>query len=284
MMLRERIHDRLLHSYSNLVMPSGQPGGRVLIPCNVGYGDLVFLLPVLRALDGKDTTLVLDDTDKADFLRQVGIQNAWIFPWERLHATEYDTIICTHAQQWTPIIYQVIDKRIPCRIGHIWREKYSWAWTHKVPFVDGWHERTNNASLLEPFKLKPIHRKIEIEPERGFDVLIAPNTTSPEKDWDGYDELARKIFATPNTFSFTTIYEKLPMNKLLRAIAGARLIIGNDSGLPKIADAMGIPAIQIFKACGWQPSRSGLSHGIDLVEPTVDEVFTRAQIILQEKQ
>jgi ADP-heptose:LPS heptosyltransferase len=283
MMLRERIHDRLLHSYSNLVMPSGQPGGRVLIPCNVGYGDLVFLLPVLRALDGKDTTLVLDDPDKADFLRQVGIQNAWIFPWERLHATEYDTIICTHAQQWTPIVYQVIDRRIPCRIGHIWREKYSWVWTHKVPFVDGWHEIKNNESLLIPFGLKPIHRKIVVDnPIKRFDVMIAPNTTSPEKDWHGFGELIGKLHYAG--YAGVYVDRKWRIEDLLRTVAGTRLVIGNDSGLPKIADAMGIPAIQIFKKCGWQPSRSGLTHGIDLVEPTVEGVFSRAQIILQEKQ
>ena len=83
-----------------------------------------------------------------------------------------------------------------------------------------------------------------------------------------------------NTESINML-NSVPMDVAVRMLAGARLVIGNNSGMPIIADYLKVPAIQLFRR-GEKvtPQIAGLSHGIDLIEPTVDEVYTRVQTIL----
>ena len=141
-------------------MPAkSEPKGRVLIYVNMGYGDLVFYLPVLRAIEKKfETVIVLENEVKTNFLRTMGIQSSIVkaaYLSSPAVNRKFDTVVCHWLQQWTPIVRQIITMRIPCRIGHDWREKYHWLWTHPAPYSENGHYKTSNESLLTPFGLEP---------------------------------------------------------------------------------------------------------------------------------
>lgn len=272
----ESVHDKALEAYARLVMPkdnSAQPvGGRVLLYANIGLGDLVLLLPVIRALDTPSLTICLDDEEKQTFLRMMGVHNAYIYPTEWVDHHDYDTVICNFQQQWTPIVRQIIARRIPCRVGHVWRDKYQWLWTRVLP-CRGVHVRTANNTLLWPFHIDPVDERVEVEKDAGCDVLIVPHSKWPEKDWPHFDKLASRLLNLHHHVEVIDCH--WPMDKLLRHVSGARIVIGNDSGLPKVKDAMGGNAIQIFRSGAPGPERWGLKQGVDLIEPTVDEVINQ---------
>jgi ADP-heptose:LPS heptosyltransferase len=71
------------------------------------------------------------------------------------------------------------------------------------------------------------------------------------------------------------------MPNLFQMVASSRLVIGNDSGLVKLADAFGIPTITTFLSTGPATiAQAGTLHGHNLLDPTVDEVERLARKIL----
>jgi len=283
--LVESINSFALKQYSSIVMPAKiEPQGRVLIYSNMGYGDLVFYLPVLKAIEKKfETVIVLENQVKTNFLRSMGIESLIV---KADHLTseaanrKFDTVVCHWLQQWTPIIRQIITLRIPCRIGHDWREKYNWLWTHPARYRDNGHYRVSNESLLEPFGLEPVYDTARIEdPITDNEIIIVPNSSQPKRDWPGFNSLYEKLSTRYRVYN---LWNSVPMDVAVRTLAGARLVIGNNSGMPIIADYLKVPSIQIFRQGEIvTPQIAGLSHGIDFIEPTVDEVYTRAKTILE---
>lgn len=284
MNLIESVNSFALKQYSSMVMPAkSEPQGRILIYANMGYGDLVFYLPVLRAIEKKfETVIILEDQVKTNFLRGMGIESQIVKAASLFPAAVYrkfDTVVCHWLQQWTPIIRQIIKMRIPCRIGHDWREKYNWLWTHPARYWKNGHYRFSNESLLEPFGLQPVYDTVKIEnPITDYEIIIVPNSSEPKRDWPGFNSLYDKLSTRYKVFK---LWKSLPMDVAIRMLAGARLVIGNNSGMPIIADYLKVPAIQIFRRGEIvTPQIAGLLHGIDFIEPTVDEVSTRIKTIL----
>jgi heptosyltransferase III len=109
----------------------------------------------------------------------------------------------------------------------------------------------------------PAVPRIECPPGEGGYVVIHPFSGSVKKNWplDRYRELARRL-AGPVQWTagpeeplegaarFTDLYE------LACWLAGARLYIGNDSGITHLAAAVGTPVVALFgptdPAC-WAP-------------------------------
>ncbi len=265
-------------------MPAkSEPHGRVLIYANMGYGDLIFYLPVLKAIEKKcETVIVLENQVKTNFLHNMGITSVIVRARDLSSPganRKFDTVVCHWLQQWTPIIRQIITMRIPCRIGHNWREKYNWLWTHPVRYREDGHYRASNESLLEPFGLEPADDTVKIEnPITDDEIIIVPNSSEPKRDWPGFDSLCEKLSAQHRVYK---LWKSVPMDVAIRMLAGAKLVIGNNSGMPIIADYLKVPAIQIFRR-GEKvtPQIAGLSHGIDMIEPTVDQVYSRVNTIL----
>jgi ADP-heptose:LPS heptosyltransferase len=280
----ESINSFALKQYSSMVMPTKvEPQGRILIYANMGYGDLVFYLPVLRAIEKKfETVIILEDQVKTNFLRGMGIESSIIKAASLSPAgtcQKFDTVVCHWLQQWTPIIRQIIKMRIPCRIGHHWRDKYNWLWTHPTSYWKNGHYRFSNESLLEPFGLEPVYDTVKIKnPITDHEIIIVPNSSEPKRDWPGFNKLYDKL---SNLYRVFQLQKSVPMDVAIRMLAGARLVIGNNSGMPIIADFLKVAAIQIFRQ-GEKvtPQIAGLLHGIDFIEPTVDEVYSRVNSIL----
>lgn len=285
MTLFEAINSFALKQYSSMVMPAkSEPQGRILIYTNMGYGDLVFYLPVLRAIEKKfETVIILENQVKTNFLRSMGIESLIEKAAYLTSPTvdrKFDTVVCHWLQQWTPIVRQIIKMRIPCRIGHDWREKYHWLWTHPARYSENGHYRFSNESLLKPFGLEPVYDTVKIEnPITDYEIIIVPNSSEPKRDWPGFNNLYDKLSPRHRVYK---MLKSLPMDVAIRMLAGARLVIGNNSGMPIIADYLKVPAIQIFRRGEIvTPQIAGLLHGIDFIEPTVDEVYTRVNTILR---
>jgi len=267
-----------------MVMPAKiEPQGRILIYANMGYGDLVFYLPVLKAIERKfETVIVLENQVKTNFLRSMGIKSSIVkaaYLFSPTADRKFDTVVCHWLQQWTPIIRQIIKMRIPCRIGHDWREKYHWLWTHPVPYTEHGHYRFSNESLLKPFGLEPVYETATIEnPISDYEIVLVPNSSEPKRDWPGFSNLYDQLSPRYRVYK---MLKSLPMDVAIRMLAGARLVIGNNSGMPIIADYLEVPAIQIFRRGEVvTPQIAGLFHGIDLIEPTAEEVYVKVKSIL----
>jgi len=129
--------------------------------------------------------------------------------------------------------------------------------------------------------------RIACEPTAGDYAVIHPFSGSPRKNWPlhRFRELARRLnvpvrwCAGPeedleNALRFDNLYE------LANWLAGARLYIGNDSGITHLAAAVNAPVIAVFGPTDpavWGP-RGGRVHLISRPGgwPEVDEVAARA--------
>ena len=272
----------VLRTVHKIIQPDERPvDGSVLIYANMGYGDLVMYLPVLRSLQSLGAcTIICDNGDKKDFLRQMGIK------CRLLHSSNvrepffnYDIVVCHWLQQWTPIVRQIIGMRIPCRIGHASRKKFSWLCTYHCDCT-AVHDSKKNDSLLLPFGLAADHTTFKFpKPIRQYDIVISPSSPDARKNWDGFKRLTELLLPDYTVLyldSFRAWYELAPF------LAGARLVIGNDSGIPKIADYLGVPAIQIFRSgLKDSPDTVGLIHrGVNFIDPSVEEIYQMAKRIL----
>lgn len=103
-------------------------------------------------------------------------------------------------------------------------------------------------------------------------IVIHPFSGSPRKTWPhaNFAQLAQRL-PLPVEWAhdrFENLFE------LAEWIAGARLYIGNDSGITHLARAAGTPTITIF--CDSNPAIWGANGAKVLQNPTVDEVLTAA--------
>jgi len=280
-----RTHDQALKWLHRNIPTQLTPEGRILIFADVALGDLCFLLPVINALKDRPHTVVCNNPDRQEVIR---LLTPHVESLESLPAIrgDYGTVICNFQQQWTTIVKKVLNLKIPCRIGHWWREKYQWVFNQKIPYLTNYHRHIVNEWLLWPFGIHyPEPVKLEVpNPALLWDVLIAPFSDNGigNKDWVGHGAV-EKILRSRG-YRVGAVEGRWDMKFLCRAIAGSKLVIGNDSGLPKLADAMGVPAIQIHLNHGpCEPRVSGVLHGQNLTDPTVDEVVNLARKILERK-
>lgn len=275
----EYIHDELLHFVHSGMISEHDPKGRILIFADLGLGDICFMLPVIRALRDRPHTVICNNEEYAKLIRLAGACNVQS---SRERLLDFGTVICNFQSQWTPIIETILSIEVPTRIGHIWREKYSWLWNRPLAFDPSCHWRDMNCDLLHPFKIEPDFSKLTVpNPIHAADILIAPKCSGalPGRDWGGYTSLLRFI---PANYSVRCLNEKIPMDELLRTVSGSRLVIGNDSGLPKLAEALGVPSIQIYLSTAQtKPEQTGVSNGWNLVDPGGEDVLKIIDKILR---
>jgi ADP-heptose:LPS heptosyltransferase len=103
-------------------------------------------------------------------------------------------------------------------------------------------------------------------------VIIHPFSASAAKNWplDSYTQLAQRL-----PFPVEWAQDRFEnLLDLAEWMAGARLYIGNDSGITHLAAAMGLPTIAIFLST--DPKIWGPPNATILCNPTVDEVFNAA--------
>ena len=106
-------------------------------------------------------------------------------------------------------------------------------------------------------------------------IVIHPFSGSPKKNWplECFHALAERL-PLPVEWAqdrFDNLFE------LAEWIAGARLYIGNDSGITHLAAAVGVPVLAIFTASDpavWAPRGANV-----LRNPTIDEVAASAQSV-----
>jgi ADP-heptose:LPS heptosyltransferase len=103
-------------------------------------------------------------------------------------------------------------------------------------------------------------------------ILIHPFSASASKNWpiESYRKLAERL-----PFPVEWAQDRFEnLVDLAKWMAGARLYIGNDSGITHLAAAVGVPTIAIFLSTDpkiWAPAKA-----TNLQNPTVDEVFNAA--------
>ena len=120
-----------------------------------------------------------------------------------------------------------------------------------------------------PLGLRP---RIPVKSVARETIVIHPFSGSDRKNWAyaNFSELARKL-PLPVEWAqdrFDDLFE------LAEWMSGARLYIGNDSGITHLALAVGTPTIAIFRDSNpaiWGSEQARLLHN-----PTVDEVLSAA--------
>lgn len=271
MTLTERVYDDLLRAYCSVVMPNkGLRVDNVLVYGNMGLGDLCFYLPTLRAINR--VTVLCDDADKRCFLNEMGVSSIGS---DSLDERDFDTVVCNFLGQWTPIVRRVIRGRVPCRIGHL-LSKRKWFWTHPIEFDPGRHWEVSNADLLTPFCLEPIYSPVPYPRRKGYDVLVAPHSSEVAKDYKNFGILYGDLFA--RGYSVGLITGRWDMKKLLTEIASSRCVVGNDSGIPKMAQVLGVPSVQIFVKSD-DRHKAGVRLGTNLFNPKPREVISAIEHI-----
>jgi hypothetical protein len=279
MTIPERVYNHLFRWYwQSKLRNVPAPSGKVLIFADLALGDLCFFLPVIQALKDRPHDVVCNDPDRAEVIRLI-TPNI-----KRLDEVtgEYGTAIVSWQQQYKPYIKKVLELDIPIRIGHfnLERDKYAWVFNQKIPCLHNYHRAVVNEWLLWPFGIHhPEPVRLDMIPRVGFvDVLIAPHGVFGSKDWPRYASLRERLL---ERYSVRWIDFHVLMPNLFQMVASSRLVIGNDSGLVKLADAFGIPTITTFLSAGPATiAQAGTLHGYNLLDPTVDEVERLVRKIL----
>jgi ADP-heptose:LPS heptosyltransferase len=150
-----------------------------------------------------------------------------------------------------------------------------------------------NLDFLTPFKLEKNYDYIKL-PERGmtdsYDILIQPHSSfESRKDWEGFTELYSRLknykvafVGSRNEREFISTYfpdavnlaGKYDLVGTASIIKNSKLIVGNDGGLVKVADGLGCKSIQIFYWWSEHIVLAKTFNGINLIQPTVDEVYS----------
>lgn len=120
-------------------------------------------------------------------------------------------------------------------------------------------------------------------------IVIHPFSGSPKKNWplSKFEELAGSL-PLPVEFSAGPQEELAEamrfddLGRLAQWLAGARVYVGNDSGISHLAAAVGVPVVSIFRSTDpkkWAP-RGRAPISVLLGEPSVDEVRRAVLAIL----
>lgn len=243
---------------------------RILTFADMGIGNFVFYLPVLRALAKEDLTVICPNEQ----LRAILDHNieAKYEPKNKFDVS-VNNFLCQDKRHLQKIW------KIPQRIGHKawWRDR-SWIFTDKVPMNQDKSEEYYNCKLLEPLGMKPIFKPLRVPDFNTpqYDIIISKHSADPKKDWEHWDELVRRL----NSSKIKVLDSKeTPLIVVCDMIRKCKLFIGNDSGLAKIAANLGIPTIQIFRWFTDCFVRARVK-GINLIEPTIEEVLCSIDSVL----
>jgi len=244
---------------------------RILTFADMGIGNLVWYLPVLRALSQHDLTVICPNQELRDL---INAQIKCSFQMSGRYDVAVNNFLCQRKQDIKKIW------RIPKRIGHDWieRRKFVWVFTDKIKMDKDKPEEYYNNLLLQPLGLKPIYEKIKFPDFKvqRYDVIVSKNSSIPAKDWDDWDNLIRVLRRYKANVKVLDPKEQ-PLIVATAMISKCKLFIGNDSGLAKISSNLGIPTIQIFRWFTDCFVRCRV-NGVNLIEPTLQEVLNEINL------
>jgi ADP-heptose:LPS heptosyltransferase len=294
MSILEKIKSLALRIYCYFVLPGGSDDfGNILVFMDMGIGNAVWMIPVLRNIPN----LYIDCPNPE--LRELLKANVNFKEYDQ--NIEYTHCIANFLVQRNQEIYKIIKHRIPNRIGHDCRRKYRWMFNTHVKFDPMQHEKDCNGDLWysglgygDTIQLPKSDKKYD-----RYDVLIqAHSSNDPKKDYPYYRTViqllpGKKIgmIGSKNEYDKANeIIAGLPVDNLCgkytlietcHLMTNARVVLGNDGGLTKIADQMGINTIQIFRYWTDSFNRASVIHGVNLLEPTVYTVVSSIKKILE---
>jgi ADP-heptose:LPS heptosyltransferase len=245
---------------------------RILTFADMGIGNFVFYLPVLRALAKEDLTVICPNEQLRAILEynikaKYEITN---FLTKGRYNVSVNNFLCQDKRHLQKIW------KIPQRIGHVaWWRKRSMIFTDKVPMNQDKSEEYYNCQLLEPLGLEPIFEKIKFPDFNmpSYDILISPHSANPEKNWN-----MSQLLPWLKDYNVKILDSKEPpLIAVCDMISRCKLFIGNDSGLTKIAANLGVKTIQIFRWFTDCFVRSRVK-GINLIEPTLEELLCQLNL------
>ncbi len=190
----------------------------------------------------------------------------------------FDVAVVPHRSLRTALI--MLASRIPRRIGFD-RSELSLAFTDVVEHRWDLHEIDRNLELLKPLGVREFVRrtylplseeekrqtleKFNLE-DKGY-ILINPFSNFPLKEWSlenwrdlikklsGYEvvitglkEDSEKAERLSEEVKFVNLVGKTSLRELMGVVAGARVVVSNDSSPVHIANALGVPAITVYTA------------------------------------
>ena len=190
----------------------------------------------------------------------------------------FDVAVVPHRSLRTALI--MLASRIPRRIGFD-RSELKLAFTDIVEHRWDLHEIDRNLELLKPLGVKEFVRKtylplseeekrsildkFDLE-DRGY-VLINPFSNFPLKEWSlenwktlikklsgeevvvtGLKEDYEKARSLSEGVRFRNLVGKTSLRELMGVVAGARVVVSNDSSPVHMANALGVPAITVYTA------------------------------------
>ena len=234
---------------------------RILTFADFGLGNLIFYLPVLRSLTRFDLTII---TPNPQFRLLLHYNLNVKFEQKG----DYDVAI----HNFLTLRKQDVLKswRIPKRIGHIWEDWHKWGFrlTDKILMRGDKGEEYYNNLLLQPLGLNPVYKTLYPLDMgmKSYDIVIAPFSSTPKKDWRGFSEIL------PKYQSIEVLTEKYNLLECIDLIRKAKIFIGNDSGLAKVSAHLNKPTIQIFRYNTDCFVRAKIK-GYNLIEPELSEVL-----------
>ena len=133
---------------------------------------------------------------------------------------------------------------------------------------------------------------------QDLDVIIQPGSGSPKKNWPlaRFEELAVRLAEQgyrvrwclgPAEEEWLRRPDALPalsLEELAGVLAGARLFVGNDSGISHLAAATGCPTVAIFGPTDpsvWKPAGPRAHVLTGAPWPDVSAVLAVAKVVLQ---
>jgi hypothetical protein len=292
------IPSQLLRLKAGLLLKEGEPGPPVLVftstrPGNLALGNLIAMLPMMKAIDRRPNTyntIVCSDKELI-WLLYYNLPYTEIRYFVNALNYSYGTSISNFLCQDKDTVKKIIELRIPCRIGHVGlNDKYKWLYTHVRRAGDDIPEEFMNNQLVDPLGLCPQPYQLILPPiditVPKYDILIqAHSSGNPAKDYPYYAEVIKLLkkdykvgligsdaereyceqFKAKNLCGLYSLIETFHL------INGAELVLGNDGGLLKVSDNLGIPSVQIFRK--WSPVKIRCAiKQTNLIDPQPIEV------------
>jgi ADP-heptose:LPS heptosyltransferase len=268
--------------------------GNTLVFMDMGIGNAVWMIPTLRGLKN----LYIDCPNKE--LREILHENIDFKDYDENET--YTHCIANFLVQRNQEIYKIIKHRIPNRIGHDSRKKYRWVFNTLIDFSGQVHELHSNENLTGILDICGIKLPKSGKKYKHYDILIqAHSSFDSRKNYPHYRELIKKLkgykigmIGSKREFDTVQwIVEGLGVDNLCgkytlaetcRLMSYAKLVIGNDGGLVKLADQIGVDTIQVFRHWTDSFARASVLYGTNLIEPTIEELWETLENIIHTSQ
>jgi len=259
MKLLEKTNWLLITIYGNIVLffAKDRNNNKALVYCNnFGIGNFVQFIPVLIWKSKRmDLYIVTESKEIAQLCRML-IPDAIVS--EKALKRDYNFVYCNFLNMTKKNILEIIRLKIPYRHCHIIENYDKWGCLFNLK-----HFANNNMPELKiNGKFDCIAFDIKNEAKKGNYIVIQPNSSNaPERNYPYIKKLIDQLKYNNKIELVGTQKELknwLPLNECaasflptIELIKGAKLYIGNDSGLSHIAWLYKVPSIIL-----WQKTES----------------------------